>query len=357
MTIELHPPLLLSERGQRDINEDCIYPNLDSGQSGKVFLVCDGVGGAEKGEEASRIVCQEFAAVLESMEEIDISDVETALHNTEKKFNDYQRENPSTEGMASTLTLLTYSSRGMLVAHAGDSRVYQFRGHEILFRTTDHSYVQELVDNNIITEAQALNHPKRNVITRAVMGLSRPVKPEFKRLEDIKPGDFFLLCTDGIMESVSDSQLVEIIGNGTISDEEKVLRIQGMCREHSRDNYSMLLLKVKSVGDTLPSAIATSDDNHEVGTYTNLEKTGYLLFAAAMVLAGLVLITELGKPSFEVSNSGSQNDTVQGIEVVPVDISSDTLIKQEMKDTMYSSGNSGVEADSTLPGGQLPSFE
>jgi len=127
MIITLAPPLALHEKGRRDTNEDFIYPglgDLDALAAARFFLVCDGVGGAERGEEASRIVCEAFAGSLRGLEKVYDHDLERALMLAEYNIDAYVEAHPDAEGMATTLTLVAFDDDGALFGHIGDSRIY-----------------------------------------------------------------------------------------------------------------------------------------------------------------------------------------------------------------------------------------
>jgi serine/threonine protein phosphatase PrpC len=260
MTIELYPPLALHEQGKREGNEDYIYPPIGSMETEEIsrfFLVCDGVGGAEKGEEASRIACETFAKHLGQKAKLSEADIVEAMTLTEKAMDDYIVQHQDSTGMATTLTLVFFDDEGAAIAHVGDSRVYHIRDGEILFKTFDHSLVNELILSNIINEEQALSHPKRNVVTRAIMGGHRPTTAEFTRIVDVQEGDYFFLCTDGILESLTDALLVERLKKKDTTDKEKIEGIFTLCQQGSRDNFSAYLIKVKSANSAVQKSVPT----------------------------------------------------------------------------------------------------
>lgn len=264
MHVEIHPPHALHEKGQRSGNEDYIYPisadNILPAQQ-KLFVVCDGVGGAEKGEEASRIVCESFAESLDGLDNVFSHDFERALEMAEYRIDAYVEAYPDAEGMATTLALLVFDMDGAKISHIGDSRVYQIRNGQILFKTSDHSLVNEMVLSNIITAEEALNHPKRNVVSRAIMGTQRPSKMDTAVISDIMPDDYFFLCTDGILESVSDITLVSILSQPT-TDEHKMSEISSLCQQFSKDNFSAYLVRVKDVFTNAPKQ-QQETNNHQ----------------------------------------------------------------------------------------------
>ena len=248
ITISLRQPIGMSERGKRANNEDSIFP-LQAHPQDSLFIVCDGVGGAAKGNIASRLVCDSFAKIFTDVKTSEPHIIGMALQEVEQAVYNYTRANPESMGMATTLTLLHFHENGATVAHVGDSRIYQIRDGEILYRSEDHSFVQELVRSGIITPEQAATHPKRNVITRAIQGTENPTKADVYILQDIQPQDYFFLCSDGILESVNDGTLCEVLlaheGN-----EEKIDTIKSLCEARSRDNFSCYLIQVEAAEGT-----------------------------------------------------------------------------------------------------------
>lgn len=308
MMISIHPPLALHEKGRREKNEDYIYPVLDDKETlanARFFLVCDGVGGAEKGEEASRIVCETFAKNLQRIDHIILEDVERALLMAEYNIDLYVESNPEAEGMATTLTFLMFNEKGAVIAHIGDSRVYHIRDGKILFKTADHSLVNEMVMNNIITAEEAANHPKRNVVSRAIMGRQRPARLDISRISDICPDDYFFLCTDGILESVSDIMLASILGDYQHPNEFKLSQIASLCHQNSRDNFSAYLIKIKSI---IPTTTV-----HEVAEEVNdpgKKRSGLLprWMAYLLIFSSTTTVLIISIILFsDISASGEQN--------------------------------------------------
>lgn len=245
--ITISEPCSCNETGQRTNNEDSIYPlPAMSSASDRLFLVCDGIGGHEKGEVASQSVARSIADYWAA--HLDEPDGWEKVYAAVKQAADYLSllGNPEEErSMGTTVTLLSIGSSSVSVAHIGDSRIYQIRpGKGIVYKTRDHSLVQKWVDAGLITPEEARVHPKKNVITQAVMpGKAEIHERDVEMIGDIADGDYFFLCTDGITESVDDGMLVDIVGSEG-SDWEKMERIKDICREHSRDNYSAYLIPI-----------------------------------------------------------------------------------------------------------------
>jgi hypothetical protein len=156
----------------------------------------------------------------------------------------YLEENQNSLGMATTLTVAHVRANGVYVAWVGDSRVYQFRSGKVHFVTKDHSWVNEALDMGLITQEEAINHPKSNVITKAVQGTSKPVKADSKLIRDLLPNDYFLLCSDGVLESWMDKELEELFSNEE-SCAQILNQIKLKCEKLSKDNFTAILFKIE----------------------------------------------------------------------------------------------------------------
>jgi len=240
MKISIKEESYISELGKRTNNEDnCGYI------SGLAYIVCDGVGGSEKGEIASDITVKSFLEQLKLKPETHINQI---LRMTEGSFSNYLNNHPDATGMATTLTLTTISAKGIVAAWIGDSRIYQFRNGEITFKSIDHSWVNEALKSGIISAEDAINHPKSNVITRAIQGNHRPVELEEIVITDIKDGDIFLQCSDGVLESWNDGELKELfLTNSDVAEITKELALK--CSVQSKDNYTAIVYKIEKVED------------------------------------------------------------------------------------------------------------
>ena len=251
MHITISKPFAVSERGGRLNNEDSVYPlpervNADQ----RLFMVCDGVGGAEKGEVASALACESmhtyFDTFLPPETDPDASFIRKAVQYTEACFDTYVKEHPEATGMATTLTMAYLTSVGITLAHIGDSRIYYLRDGEILCQTEDHSLVNNLVKLGQLTPEEARVHPRRKVITRAIQGSIYATEPDIMVWKDVQAGDFLFLCTDGVLEVVSDEMITNLFRRGTGLSEIKNA-IMEACEGKSRDNYSFYIVQVQKV--------------------------------------------------------------------------------------------------------------
>ncbi|MEM7367184.1 MAG: protein phosphatase 2C domain-containing protein [Bacteroidota bacterium] len=251
MTIELFPPMAIHERGARPHNEDAIYPALGrAGTEDRLFIVCDGVGGAEKGEIASRLACLEMVRFFESNIQGRISDqdlLDAALQNVESVFDQYLLENPQSRGMATTLCLLHLHAAGATLAHIGDSRLYHMRAGKVLWQSQDHSLVNQLLNKGALTRHEAEHHPHQHVITRAIQGRSqKATKVDVHLIRDLRANDYFFLCSDGILENFSDEALAYFVTSPR-PDAEKIEGIRQKCMGNPNDNFSAYLIHIGQI--------------------------------------------------------------------------------------------------------------
>lgn len=243
MDIRLSPVLHIHETGKRRNNEDSWIVSDD----GKLLMVCDGVGGADRGEIASQTVCRRIDHFFKNHPNSFSDDrfIEEAIQDAIRGLQEFVAQNPDAENMATTLTLLHVHEKGITAAHMGDSRIYQIRDGRIVFKTQDHSLVNDLVRAGLISEADAASHPQKNVITRAIQAnAEKSGRPEVQLLTDVQPGDKFILCSDGILESFDDPALVQALEHSTTAAE-RTLRHQ--CQQYSNDNFTAILFEIAAV--------------------------------------------------------------------------------------------------------------
>lgn len=189
----------------RTKNED--YFGHFQGDFGDLFLVCDGMGGHNGGELASRMAVESIRKHFESnfLEGEELATISQAIELAHQQIAAKAEEDPELSGMGSTVALLLISAGNYYVAHCGDSRVYLSRDGSLMQLTKDHSEVQMMVESGIITQDQAATHPRRNFITRALG--HGTCTPELSGPHMLKQDDVFLLCSDGLTEYVSDEEL------------------------------------------------------------------------------------------------------------------------------------------------------
>lgn len=265
----------IHELGQRQNQEDSLFPALGkSTADDRLFILCDGMGGHEKGEVASATVCEAISKTILSRWNTDepLSD-ELLLQAINAAYDALDaKDDNATKKMGTTLTLLCLHANGATVAHIGDSRVYQFRPDKgIVFRTEDHSLVNDLIKIGEITEEEAKHHPQKNVITRA-MQPHQPhrAKADIAHLTDIQSGDYFFLCSDGMLEQTSDENLVNVITKSGVPITEKVERLRSLTEENS-DNHTAHLIYISKVKDAIKSSTQAQTNNAPKGMWVNVD--------------------------------------------------------------------------------------
>lgn len=231
-----------SGQGKRDYQEDSYA--FDT----KFLMVSDGIGGMAKGEIASGIVVKVFSGSLKKLSLLPgemQSKLSLMTADTLAELLQYATLHPESMGMGATLALLLQDGSDFVSVHIGDSRVCHFGPDgRLKWRSKDHSMVQELLDAGILTEAEAADHPKRNVISRFLQAKpGHKVVPGITILSGVELGDRLLVCSDGVTESWTVDGLSKLLrdhpDNDTVID-----LIRQHCEEHSRDNHTALLATV-----------------------------------------------------------------------------------------------------------------
>jgi protein phosphatase len=234
--------------GGRKENQDCLGGNLCD-ENRIVATVCDGMGGAVGGSTASKMSAHAIVNYLSSPHpyENGLEEVTSSVKAANAAVYQESASNPLLRGMGSTTTVVLLNEEAAYLAHVGDSRIYQIRKGKKKFRTFDHSKVFEMVKAKVINEEQARVHPQSNIITRA-LGIRPEVNIEVKKLS-YKKGDRFVLCCDGVWNSMPESDLLSFITANqapqdvvrTLTDE--VNRI-GVETGGHHDNLSVIVIDV-----------------------------------------------------------------------------------------------------------------
>ena len=236
----------ISDRGlneRRPLNEDSFL--ADSAR--RVFVVADGVGGAEAGEVASQTAVEVLAEAFRHQEDgADIEDLmELAIQRANASIHQMAQDNARFSMMATTVVALHLKGNVATIGHVGDSRLYRLtRVGEIVRETEDHSVVEEEVRAGRMTAEQAANHPSKNVISRA-LGAEETVEVDLKTIE-VEDGTEFLLCTDGITRHISDGELRQLL---VIHDDlnELCQELKQRCYERgAEDNLTAVVVRCGS---------------------------------------------------------------------------------------------------------------
>ncbi|MEO2603243.1 Stp1/IreP family PP2C-type Ser/Thr phosphatase [Clostridium butyricum] len=203
---------LVSDVGlRRKLNEDsaCYLERADF----KIYVVADGMGGHNAGEVASKMAAEQIVQYID--ENYSLECEETLISNAIKAANEdiykFSKTNDKLNGMGTTVTAALVTPKFIYIANVGDSCCMAFKNGELKKITKDHSLVQELLDSGTISEVEAVNHPKKNIITRA-LGTCIHVEVDVFRL-DINQYNLFILCSDGLTNEVTKEDILKIIDN------------------------------------------------------------------------------------------------------------------------------------------------
>ncbi len=206
-----------------------------------LFLICDGMGGANAGDVASHLAKE---AIMETVRKNLLSEkpemtLKKAFYCANEVIFEKAEEDSEKKGMGTTVTCALSYENSLYVAHVGDSVLFQIRNGNIFKLTKDHSYVQELVDLGKIDENEAKHHPNKNIITRAV-GTARGLKIDQFKLK-IEKDDIYLLCTDGLTDYLSDEEILEQILSHD-NHKETLESLARIAKERGgKDNITLLL--------------------------------------------------------------------------------------------------------------------
>ena len=239
-----------SDVGRRPNNEDAVFAGP------RLAAVADGVGGAAAGEVASemavRIVAQELGDPGGRPDAELAAGMRRALQRANAAIFERTLTEHDKRGMGTTATLLVLSGSRYLIGQVGDSRAYLLRDGELVQLTKDHSYVQEQVDAGYLSPEEARTHPYSNVITRCV-GANDDVMPD-TYIGALRPGDVFVLASDGLTGMIDDPQLHELLG----SFPEPQDLVDALVGEANRlgglDNITVIAVRIDRVeGDAEPA--------------------------------------------------------------------------------------------------------
>lgn len=327
-----------SRIGGRSENQDS-YGSAET-PYGFVVTVCDGMGGGPGGKTASSIAVKEIILGIKdgNPDDTAVNIVIKAIRRANLAIIEAGKETPALKGMGSTCTILLISNESAIIAHVGDSRVYQLRGKSKIFRTFDHSMVFDLVKQKVITEEQARLSAQSNVITRA-LGIKPDIEVDVIELP-FDTGDRFLLTTDGIHGAISESELIEMASDkkhalGIVTDE-IATTIDGKGRNEGggHDNLTLAIIETKT--------------NSKLRSKMN-KKTKLLLGAVSLIC--LLSLAFNGVLLGRNNSSASENEKAALIQVQDSlkqqVVERDSIIKS-MTDEQMTAQSAAVNANSTL---------
>ena len=229
--------------------------NQDSGYAGPWLLtVCDGVGGAARGDIASSTAVQQLRRLDAPPSDDLLGQVAGALHRAHDRIGELVDEDPALNGTSTTATVALFDGSRLGIGHVGDSRAYLYRDGELSQLTHDHTFVQSLIDEGRITTDDARVHPHRNLILKALDGIHE-AEPDLFEIEMVA-GDRLLLCSDGVSGVLDDGRLADILSTGS-PDYDAVELVRASLEAGSSDNVTCV------VADVLDASTPVVDDDPE----------------------------------------------------------------------------------------------
>lgn len=282
MNIQTASPLCIYELGQRPNQEDSLWPPFGkASKTDRVFIVCDGMGGHEHGEVASRTVTETVGKYLTEHFPSDgmlsddiIKDAVSAAYDQLDAID----TDAGGRRMGTTLTLLCLHRGGATMAHIGDSRIYHIRTekeHEgILYLSRDHSLVMEMYLAGELSKREMETYDKKNIITRAMQPhQDKHSHPDIVHTTDLREGDYFFLCSDGVIERLPDAELLSILCADT-TEEEKLRKIKEATKD-ATDNHTAYLILIENVEEERSDTYAMHDEDTSRANFLVAERSAF----------------------------------------------------------------------------------
>lgn len=239
---------------KRPNNEDCFAADATLG----LYVVCDGMGGGNAGEVASRMAVDTIMAYVNdtihgatrpAIGPFDATysrvtnQLADAIRSANERIHQASWDNPKHAGMGTTVVAVRLSEHSLSIAHVGDSRLYLIRGGTISALTHDHSWVAEQVSGGYMTEEEAEQSPKRNIVTRAV-GVESTVDIDLAEIP-VLTGDVFLLCSDGLTRGVRAGEILRTLSLDLDLNQKTDLLVSLANQAGGEDNVTVLLLSLE----------------------------------------------------------------------------------------------------------------
>ncbi len=222
---------------QRNANEDSLFT------AAPLFVVADGMGGAQAGEVASKAAAESFATELPQAPPEHV--LEETITGANRTIHELARKDPGLAGMGTTITaaIVDLDSEEVAIGHVGDSRAYRLRGGRFEQLTRDHSLVEEMRRKGQLTDAQAEDHPQRSIITRA-LGPEPEVQVDLQTVP-AQAGDVFLICSDGLTTMLDDEQIARLLTRATSLQSGVRSLVDEANRAGGRDNITVVAFRLE----------------------------------------------------------------------------------------------------------------
>ncbi|HEY8582956.1 MAG TPA: Stp1/IreP family PP2C-type Ser/Thr phosphatase, partial [Capillimicrobium sp.] len=233
-----HSELTHTGRARR-ANEDSMFARSP------LFVVADGMGGAQAGEVASQTAVEVFSHGLTEGGTAEAR-LQARVLEANERIHDLSRQNAQLAGMGTTLTAAYVGDDAVAIAHVGDSRAYRWRDGELERLTDDHSLVEELKRQGKLTDEEADEHPQRSIITRALG--PEPAVTVDTRTAPTRDGDVFLLCSDGLTSMIGERAIADVLARAGSLDRAARALVDAANEAGGRDNITVVLFRVEDVG-------------------------------------------------------------------------------------------------------------
>ncbi len=222
---------------QRSANEDSYFVRAP------IFVVADGMGGAQAGEVASKAAAEAFDRNLP--EDSPEAFLQGTIEEANRRIHELARDDPSRAGMGTTITaaIVVPEAEEVAIGHVGDSRAYRLRDRKLERLTRDHSLVEEMRRKGQLTDAQAEDHPQRSIITRA-LGPEPQVQVDVQSVP-ARPGDVFLICSDGLTTMIGDEEITRLLAGATSMQAAVRALVDEANRAGGRDNITVLAFRLE----------------------------------------------------------------------------------------------------------------
>lgn len=243
--------------------------NQDSGYAGhSLFVVADGMGGHAGGDVASAITTKRIIDAdkhYPSPQEAEMA-LQSALLAANAQIGEAVFEHPELTGMGTTVSSLVVLGDQVVIAHIGDSRIYLFRDGELAQITTDHTFVQRLVDSGRITEAEAMVHPRRSVLMRVLGDVESAPEIDTSILTTL-PGDRWLICSDGLSGVVSHSVIADALSSPTDAQAVADRLVKESLDGGAPDNVTVVVVDIgeEAAAPTAPTTVGSAASSLAIG--------------------------------------------------------------------------------------------
>jgi serine/threonine protein phosphatase PrpC len=251
---------------QRNANEDSYFI------AAPLFVVADGMGGAQAGEVASKAAAESFAQGLPAVPPERA--LEETIEGANRTIHELARKDPSLAGMGTTTTaaIVDLEAEEVAIGHVGDSRAYRLRGGRFEQLTRDHSLVEEMRRKGQLTDAQAEDHPQRSIITRA-LGPEPEVQVDLQTVP-AQPGDVFLICSDGLTTMLDDEKIGRILERATSLQSGVRALVDEANRAGGRDNITVVAFRLEDTAAPAPGNPGVGPDEGATLIGSEAEEAG-----------------------------------------------------------------------------------